>query len=154
MKEKEIDEFLKKSDLEISKLEEQIELAEQEFAQQENDLEYLEDNIWSSVASIPENRKRLKEEQEKINRLRRERHQLRKKVSEVSGGLNSKGLSSCPFCGNHLEDAILLRSAEYSPSITRYFVMCDFCEAYGPISSTREESIQKWNRRKTPNYDG
>jgi Lar family restriction alleviation protein len=58
-------------------------------------------------------------------------------------------LRACPFCGNNDEDEFVLLSENEGFMEVRFIhnVSCS-CGAQGPRGDTKQEAIERWNRRK------
>lgn len=55
-------------------------------------------------------------------------------------------LLPCPFCGEMSKLTVLDAAVDIDPAFT---VICDECQAGGPIDDTREQAVANWNRRPT-----
>ncbi len=62
---------------------------------------------------------------------------------------------SCPFCGNMLPEEFAIRTdpkeisrGSKKPMIVLFYSFNCSCGASGPDAYTRQEAIDKWNRRK------
>ena len=53
-------------------------------------------------------------------------------------------LNPCPFCGDENTDTWDKIGANGRTVFSAY---CEECKCEGPISSTKEEAIEAWNRR-------
>lgn len=62
----------------------------------------------------------------------------------------TKPLKPCPFCGSR--DVELQRLGD---AYRRFFmVVCDVCEAEGPIARSSTRASEAWNTRVEPKGDG
>jgi Lar family restriction alleviation protein len=53
----------------------------------------------------------------------------------------------CPFCGS--TDSTVISP----PSEDRCWVQCSLCGAEGPLGSTKQDAVDRWNRRATEEID-
>ena len=57
----------------------------------------------------------------------------------------------CPFCGSSIVDVFCIDdgwgNCHYKKADVTWSVECDSCIAEGPWGKTKEEAIDKWNRR-------
>lgn len=51
-------------------------------------------------------------------------------------------LKPCPFCGS--ED---VEYTNFGKGFDMWLIQCDECEAMFPLLNSREEAIQRWNKR-------
>lgn len=58
--------------------------------------------------------------------------------------MNFEKIKPCPFCGSTAE--IVEGYDENYPQV--YSVVCDSCDAKGPMDFDKKEAIKKWNIRK------
>jgi Lar family restriction alleviation protein len=51
----------------------------------------------------------------------------------------------CPFCGT-AHDVILARNGHVRDKAPTFYVMCESCDAVGPLASSRREAARLWNQ--------